>query len=88
MELKTMCREDYDEAIACMTIVQMVRDYLNECEAGNEKLDADWIRFILDGCPLADWQMEILQEEDSPEEHKKVTPRIAVRDVEEDDQEQ
>ena len=88
MELKTMCREDYEVAIAAMTAVQMVRDYLDECEAGNEKLDADWIRFILDGCPLADWQMEILREEDSPEEHKKVTPRIAVRDVEEDDQEQ
>jgi hypothetical protein len=88
MELKTMCREDYDEAIAAMTAVQMIRDYVDECEAGNEKLDADWIRFILNGCPLADWQLAILREEESPEEYKKVTPRIAVRDVEEDDQEQ
>lgn len=85
MELKTMSRECYDEAIACMTIVQMIRDYLDECEAGNEKLDADWIRFILDGCPLADWQLEILREEDSPEVYKKVTPRAATQDVGEED---
>ena len=85
MELKTMCREDYDEAIAAMTAVQMIRDYLDECEAGNEKLDVDWIRFILDGCPLADWQLEILREEDSPEVYKKVTPRAATQDVDEED---
>ena len=85
MELKTMSRECYDEAIGALTIVQMIRDYLDECEAGNEKLDADWIRFILDGCPLADWQLEILREEDSPEEYKKVTPRAATQDVGEED---
>lgn len=81
MELKTMRREDYDEAIAAMTAVQMIRDYLDECVAGNEKLDADWIRFLLDGCPLADWQKEILDEEEWQE---KRTPRIAVRSVAED----
>lgn len=85
MELKTMCREDYDEAIAAMTAVQMVRDYLDECEADDKTLDADWIRFILDGCPLADWQLEILREEDSPEEYKKMTPRAATQDVGEKD---
>lgn len=85
MELKTMCREDYDEAIASMTAVQMIRDYLDECEADDKAIDADWIRFILDGCPLADWQLEILREEDSPEEYKKVTPRAATQDVGEED---
>lgn len=83
MELKTMRREDYDEAISCMTIVKMIRDYLDE--AGDEKLDADWIRFILDGCTLEPWQEEILREEDSPEEYKKVTPRAATQDVGEED---
>ena len=85
MELKTMSLECYDEAIGALTIVQMIRDYLDECEAGNEKLDADWIRFILDGCPLADWQLAILREEDSPEVYKKVTPRAATQDVDEED---
>ena len=85
MELKTMCRENYDEAIAAMTAVQMIRDYLDECEAGNETLDADWIRFILDGCPLQPWEEEILRELDCPEEYKKVTPRAATQDVGEED---
>lgn len=77
MELKTMSKADFDKAVAALTAVDMIRDYLNECETP----DADWIRFLLDGCPLADWQKEILDEEEWQE---KRTPRIAVRDVAED----
>lgn len=79
MELKTITREEYDKGIAAQTAVDMVREYLDECETP----DAEWIRYLLDGCPLADWQVEILRELDCPEEHKKVTPRTAMRDVEE-----
>ena len=68
MELATMSRKDYNKAITAMTAVDMALEYLDECEG---KPDADWLRFILMGCPLEGWQEDILREEDCPEEQKK-----------------
>lgn len=68
MELVTMSKRDFDKAIAAQTAVSMALDYLGECEG---KPDAEWLRFILMGCPMEPWQKEILREEDCPEEQKK-----------------
>lgn len=74
MELVTMTKQDFDKAIAAQTAVSMALDYLAECEG---KPDAEWLRFILMGCPVTDLEAEILREEDCPEEprtHKKGHP--------------
>ena len=68
MELVTMSKQDFDKAIAAQTAVSMALDYLAECEG---KPDADWIRFLLMGCPVTELEAEILREEDCPEEQKK-----------------
>lgn len=68
MELVTMSKRGFDKAIAAQTAVSMALDYLAECEG---KPNAEWLRFLLMGCPLEDWQKEILREEDCPEDNKK-----------------
>lgn len=68
MELVTMSKRDFDKAIAAQTAVSMALDYLAECEG---KPDAEWLRFLLMGCPVTDLEAEILREEDCPEEQKK-----------------
>ena len=68
MELVTMSKQDFDKAVAAQTAVSMALDYLAECVG---KPDAEWLKFLLMGCPLEDWQKEILREEDCPEEQKK-----------------
>ena len=68
MELVTMSKRDFDKAIAAQTAVSMALDYLAECEG---KPDAEWLRFLLMGCPVPDWEAEILREEDCPEGQKK-----------------
>ena len=60
-----------EQAIQDATAVKMVREYLDECEAEGKAPDIGWMRFLLDGCPLEPWQMEILSELDCPE-----VPRI------------
>jgi len=68
MELVTMSKQDFDKAIAAQTAVSMALDYLGECEG---KPDAEWLRFLLMGCQVTEWEAEILREEDCPEEQKK-----------------
>ena len=88
MELVTMSREHYEEAIRDNTAVKMALEYLDECKANEEQPDTNWLRFLLNGGPLDYWPEEILREEDCPEEprtHKKKTPRTAMQDVDEED---
>lgn len=83
MELRTMSKADFEKAIAAQTAVSMALEYLDECEG---QPDAEWLRFILMGCPMEPWQEEILREDDCPEESwgKKMAPRTAMRDAEEE----
>ena len=81
MELVTMSKQDFDKAVASQTAVSMALDYLAECEG---KPDAEWLRFLLMGCPLEPWQEEILREEDCPEDYKKRHPVLAHRMSEEE----
>lgn len=74
MALITMTKEEFDKAIEAQTAVSMALRYLDECRDTDELPDADWLRFLLNGCSLEPWQIKILWEEDSPEEprtHKK-----------------
>lgn len=68
MELVTMSKRDFDKAVAAQTAVSMALDYLAECDG---EPDAEWLRFILMGCPVTDLEAEILREEDCPEDNKK-----------------
>lgn len=77
MELVTMSREHYEEAIRDNTAVKMALEYLYECESNEEQPDTNWLRFLLNGGPMDYWPEEILREEDCPEEprtHKKGHP--------------
>lgn len=77
MELVTMSREHYEEAIRDNTAVKMALEYLDECESNEEQPDTNWLRFLLNGGPMDYWPEEILREEDCPEEprtHKKGHP--------------
>ena len=86
MELKTMTKKDLEQAIADHTAVKMALEYLDECAANEEQPDADWLRFLLMGCPVEPWVDEILREEDCPEVPmaEKMTPRGDAQDVGED----
>lgn len=81
MELVTMSKPDFDKAIAAQTAVSMALDYLDECEG---KPDAEWLRFLLMGCPMRAEEVEILREEDCPEDYKKRHPVLAHRMSEEE----
>ena len=64
MELVTMSREHYEDAIRDHTAVKMALEYLDECEG---QPDIEWLKFILMGCPVTDSEIAILREEDCPE---------------------
>ena len=82
MELMTMSREHYEDAIRDHTAVKMALEYLDECEG---QPDAEWLRFILMGCPMEPWQEEILREEDCPEDRQKKGHRVLAHQMPDED---
>lgn len=49
MELKTMTLEYYDKSIAALVSVDMIKEYLVECEVNETVPDIKWLRQLLDG---------------------------------------
>jgi len=82
MELVTMSREHYEEAVLDHTAIKMALEYLDECEG---KPDAEWLRYILMGCPMRDEEIEILREEDCPEDRQKKGHRVLAHQMPEEE---
>ena len=86
MELRTMTKADYEQAIRDRTAVKMTLEYLDECAACEEQPDANWLRFLLNCEPMDWWEEEILREEDCPEQPmtEKRTSCVGAQDAEEE----
>ena len=68
MELMTMNRKHYEEAIHNSTAVQMALEYLDECEMNGDKVDIAWMRSLLEHRPMNEWVRQVLADLEMPDE--------------------